>query len=438
MAVVVAGQHQRRPRPRPTSNGTSPAISTNSTRTTRRRPACGRTARRSGCSKTLRPAPINVFAYDLATGARQESVEFTLDSRNRFAHGVWSNGIIFWVADSGQDKLFAYLAESGERVSDRDIDLHEDNRDPRGIWSNGETIYVLDSIKDELFAYNLESGELVARYALDKLNRSPRGIWSDGVTIWVSDDGAKRLFAYRIEGDELKRYLSEEFGFQSLLKAGNGAARGIWSDGAVVYVADDVDERLYTYNIPDSIDARLASLHLTNAILDEFSANRLTYSAVTVPGKVSSTVSAVAEQEAATLAIAPADSNAEQDGHQVPLVDETQILVTVTSEDGSRKRDYSVQVSKPPCLEGAGSERLSRVTYVGGSVDELEACARDNGVSALFHYDERGWVAFFLDAPEFLNQPFRARFSNGLSASEQLIVNREPPAAVASSGAQSN
>ena len=85
--------------------------------------------------------------------------------------------------------------------------------------------------------------------------------------------------------DELKRYLSEEFGFQSLLKAGNGAARGIWSDGAVVYVADDVDERLYTYNIPDSIDARLASLHLTNAILDEFSANRLTYSAVAIHGQ---------------------------------------------------------------------------------------------------------------------------------------------------------
>ena len=385
MAVAVAeGQHKRRPRPRPTSNGMSPAISTNLTQNNKTPTGVWSDGQTIWVLENAPSGADNIFAYDLATGARQESVEFTLDSRNRFAHGVWSNGIIFWVADSGQDKLFAYLAESGERVSDRDIDLHEDNRDPRGIWSNGETIYVLDSIKDELFAYNLESGELVARYALDKLNRSPRGIWSDGVTIWVSDDGAKRLFAYRIEGDELKRYLSEEFGFQSLLKAGNGAARGIWSDGAVVYVADDVDERLYTYNIPDSIDARLASLHLTNAILDEFSANRLTYSAVTVPGKVSSTVSAVAEQEAATLAIAPADSNAEQDGHQVPLVDETQILVTVTSEDGSRTRDYSVQVSNPPCLEGAGSERLSRVTYVGGSVDELEACARDNGVSALY------------------------------------------------------
>ena len=38
--------------------------------------------------------------------------------------------------------------------------------------------------------------------------------------------------------------------------------RGIWSDGDVVYVVDEQDDKVYTYNIPDSIDARLASLEV--------------------------------------------------------------------------------------------------------------------------------------------------------------------------------
>ena len=34
--------------------------------------------------------------------------------------------------------------------------------------------------------------------------------------------------------------------------------RGIWSDGDVMYVAVESDGKVYTYNMPDAIDARLA------------------------------------------------------------------------------------------------------------------------------------------------------------------------------------
>ena len=203
-----------------------------------------------------------LFAYDLNTGERLEDHEFELERRNRFSHGIWSNGELVWIADSGQDKLFAYRLESGERVEEHDLELDERNRDPRDIWSNGESMLVLDSVKDALFVYDLESGRLLAEFPLDKLNKSPRGIWSDGFTIWVSDDGAKRIFAYRVEGELLNRYEDQEFTFRSLLKAGNGDARGIWSDGDVVFVADEQDDQVYTYNMPDAIDARLASLTL--------------------------------------------------------------------------------------------------------------------------------------------------------------------------------
>jgi len=168
--------------------------------------------------------PDRVFAYDLLTGDRLEDAEFELDARNRFSHGLWSDGETVWIADSGQDKLFAYRLRDGARLPDRDLDLDERNRDPRGIWSDGTLMYVVDSVKDALFVYDLSTGALLAEYELDSLNRSPRGVWSDGVTIWISDDGAKRVFAYRIEDGQLKRLEEEEFGFRSLLKAGNGGA----------------------------------------------------------------------------------------------------------------------------------------------------------------------------------------------------------------------
>ena len=205
----------------------------------------------------------SVIAYELESGERQPEREFELDRRNLFSHGVWSNGVTAWVADSSQDQLFAYVLESGERHEAREFELAERNRDPRGIGSDGEVIFVLDSVKDALFVYDLETADLLADHPLDQLNRSPHGLWSDGVTLWVSDDGAKRLFAYEFDDETLGRIEDLEFTFRSLLKAGNGAARGIWSNGDDIYVADEQDDKVYSYNLPDATIAQLASLSLS-------------------------------------------------------------------------------------------------------------------------------------------------------------------------------
>ncbi len=364
-----------------------------------------------------------VFAYDLMTGERQPDAEFEFESRNRFSHGIWSDGETVWIADSGQDRLFAYNLVSGERLEERDLELAERNRDPRGIWSDGETMYMLDSVKDSLFVYDFESGELLAEYPLDKLNKSPRGLWSDGVTLWVSDDGAKRLFAYRIKDGALVRHEDEEFTFRSLLKAGNGAARGIWSDGDVIYVADEQDDHVYTYNLPDAIDARLATLSLSGVEIDEFSPSRLTYDALAETSATVTTIEAVATQETATVVIEPSDTDGDaENGHQVALEAETEIAITVTSSDGSRQRSYQVLVEKPPCLTGLTTERLSEVTFVGGSVDDLSRCAREQGVAAFFHWTGESWLLYAPDAPAILNRPFRDRFINGVPTDATFIT----------------
>ena len=135
---------------------------------------------------------------------------------------------------------------------------------------------MLDGGKDSLFAYDLGSGELLGEYALDSANSDPQGLWSDRTTIWVSDPGSspRRLFAYRLpvpgedtDADDaggLERVRDEEFGAsRELSKASNNSPRGIWSDGDVMYVADESDDKVYSYNMPDAIDARLASLSLS-------------------------------------------------------------------------------------------------------------------------------------------------------------------------------
>ncbi len=366
-----------------------------------------------------------LFAYDLATGERVEQMEFELDRRNRFAHGIWSDGETAWVSDSGQDRLFAYILASGERVEELEFDLAERNRDPRGIWSDGQTLVVLDAVKDALFGYDPASGELAFEHALDPLNRSPRGIWSDGLGIWISDDGANRIFAYRLEEDGLRRVEAEEFGFRVLLKAGAGEARGIWSDGDTLWLADAEDAEVYSFNLPDAIQAQLASLSLSDLELD-FSPRRLSYSLELPPDLDETTVDATAAQEVAAVSIEPDDADPDN-GHQVALDGLEALTVTVTSQDGSRSREYRVTFERAACLDGqseAVDELLRTVEFAGGGLDALEACAREHGISALYHFDGDSWRGLFLDAPDFLSRPFREFFAGGLPQSTELISVR--------------
>ena len=315
----------------------------------------------------------------------------------------------------------------------RDIDaLDRDNDLPTGIWSNGESMLVLDSVKDALFVYDLEAGQLLAEYTLDKLNQSPRGLWSDSFTIWVSDDGAKRILAYRVEDELLNRYEDQEFTFRSLLKAGNGDARGIWSDGDVIFVADELNDHVYTYNMPDAFDAGIASLTLSGIDYGEFSPGQTEYRVVVDPKITRTTVAAVAKHDNARVVIEPDDIDRDlENGHQVAVRDSQDITISVTSEGRSRTRVYTVSVRH--CISGLTDATLNSVRFIGGSVDALLSCARTLNLTALYHYHNGTSVAYFLEGPAFINRHFRNRFADGLSEGAFLIVRREPAPIVAPS-----
>ncbi len=395
-----------------------------------------------------------IYAYDLESGERVEDREFDLDAGNLAPRGVWSDRTTIWISDSGKEKLFAHDLASGERLPDSDLALHPDNDDPRGIWSDGSTMWVLDDRDDALFAYDLAGGTLLAEYALHDDNDTPHGIWSDGVGVWVSDHNDKRLFAYRLpaleeedtsadedvadeeEDLELERVTDEEF--KKLSGASNNSPRGLWSDGDVMYVADASDGKVYSYNMPDAIDARLASLTLSGVDFGEFDSAQAEYAGTAGDDVTETTVGAEAAQSGATVVIKPDDADDDGDpanGHQVALEEVSEI--TVTSADGSRERVYRVLVGDPaqeapgapapPCFRGAVALGFSLVVYAGGSVEELVDCAQSRHGTALYTLHDGGYVPYILGAPEFVNSSFGELFAGGVPASTPLIIKSDGP-----------
>ena len=379
-----------------------------------------------------------VYAYDLASGERREDREVELDGANLAPRGIWSDREVIWVSDSGKDKLFAHDLESGERLEDRDLALDRQNGAARGIWSDGETLWVLDGRDDAVYRYDLGSGELLDSHDLVSSNNDPHDIWSDGVTIWVSDGIARKLLAYRLEEGALEREGAEDF--RRLTRARNNSPRGIWSDGDVMYVVDRADEHVYSYNMPDATDARLASLTLSGVDIGEFSSARTDYSGVATAGTVETTVEAEAVQSGASVVIEPDDADGDaENGRQVALEQGAELTVTVSSADGSRERVYRVDIEVPQCLDGLGDE-FGIVTFAGGSIAELEECARSLSVTALYAADgaadgER-YVSYILGAPTLVNQAFSALFPDGLPAGTELLARSEPPPAEPDTGAE--
>ena len=119
-----------------------------------------------------------------------------------------------WVADPIGDQLYAYDLTTGEREDTSDFSLGtlstNLNTTPIGLWSDGTTIWVVDNFpheqhpqllsRDKIYVYNLATKARDAGKDINSLkdsgNQHPRGLWSDGTTMWVSDDDDNKVYAY--------------------------------------------------------------------------------------------------------------------------------------------------------------------------------------------------------------------------------------------------
>ena len=210
-----------------------------------------------------------IFAYDMTTKARVPAKDFnTLKAAgNDSPRGIWSDSATMWVADTGRaavtggDKIYAYDMTTKARVPAKDFNTLKaaGNDSPRGIWSDGATMWVadtgraLDTDDDKIYAYDMTTKARVPAKDFNTLeaagNDSPRGIWSDGATMWVADTDRDRIMAYNLS----TKVRDPAKDFNTLKAAGNTAPQGLWSDGATMWVADDHwDGKLYAYNMPSN------------------------------------------------------------------------------------------------------------------------------------------------------------------------------------------
>ena len=76
-------------------------------------------------------------------------------------------------------------------------------------------------------------------------NEAPTGMWSNGTTLWVADWVDDKLYSYHVS--TRARDFTREF--DSLRAAGNQSPTGLWSDGTTMWVADNEDGKLYAYSL---------------------------------------------------------------------------------------------------------------------------------------------------------------------------------------------
>ena len=227
-----------------------------------------------------------ILAYNRATKQRDAGKDINLIPDNFAPLGIWSNGTIMWVADlnpnpnDNKHKLYAYGLAGGARLnSTNDFNLNSANSNPQWIWSDGVTMWVTDDAgtandpkDDKIFAYNLaaktrDSSREIDLAGLAKDNNKPRGVWSDGANLWVANNGADnaKIYSYKLAVTEID-CREETKDFNTLEAAGNLQPKAIFSDGATMWVVDNTAKKIFAYNQPLSGNAWLKTLTLSGEV----------------------------------------------------------------------------------------------------------------------------------------------------------------------------
>ena len=184
-----------------------------------------------------------------------------------------------------------------------------------------------------------------------------------------------------------------------------------------------------------SADATLSALSLSGVTLSPgFAADTLTYTASVDNAVDSTTVTATANDDGATVVILPADAADATDGHQAALaVGDTAVSVAVTAEDGTTTQTYTVTVTRADAApELVVTITADPTTVNGGGTVQLNATV--TGASGAVTYAWRGLGRYSNDG--ILNPVWTAHLasSNDVVTILELAVFADGVTAVAEVG----
>ena len=259
---------------------------------------------------------------------------------NSYSKGIWSDGEIIWVANSGlahnrpwsndvrRTMARAFDLDTGERLRGRDIvfTTGANFNDAQDIWSDGTTMWVVYRTNNTLQAYDLASGEARPDLNIDLRQwdselTTPNGMWSDG-------------------------------GLLSIV--------GWFNPGQINTVPGPVPEpvpdpdinRLHRLNCFDDTvfkqfylptEAALDSLSIDGVVVESFSPWNTSYAATVTAETV--TIAATAQHDDASASILPADADPDTDGHQIDLVAGANVI-TVTSGTYNHTMTYTLTLTR--------------------------------------------------------------------------------------------
>ena len=98
---------------------------------------------------------VRVFAYTLVGGNQVSAKKISRANQN--PHGLWSDGTTVWISDYFDGQLYAYTLATGARDSAKDAILDPANLTPTGLWSNGTMWWVVDADDGRIYRYGSSS-----------------------------------------------------------------------------------------------------------------------------------------------------------------------------------------------------------------------------------------------------------------------------------------
>ena len=150
-----------------------------------------------------------------------------------------SAGVVTLSVSTQADDVFTgnrFVAVRGTAANEAGV---QGPQDARFVVTDDDAALVEDFVRRS--SYDIDA-------LLSAGNRHSRGIWSDGATIWVADFSDEEIYAYRMNpGESDHGELDADKGFA--LHGDNTHPGGIWSDGETIWVTDSSDDKLYAYRM---------------------------------------------------------------------------------------------------------------------------------------------------------------------------------------------